>query len=140
MLQCGINIPLYFRIYISYQHVHVLHIIDSPSPSGFLLVAGNFHDNGVSTSRYCGQRSVVVNQQSRQDYCVLGVWSEGQVKGAYEVSHNTRLNTPQGHRDTQNNIVCKRSTYTTMEQEKITSINNKCKITTSLLQDFHALI
>ena len=39
--------PLYFPIYNSYQHVHVLHIADSPSPSGFLLVAGNLHDNGL---------------------------------------------------------------------------------------------
>ena len=34
----------YSPIYISYKHVHALHIVDSPSPPGFLLVVGNLHD------------------------------------------------------------------------------------------------
>ena len=32
---------------LSYKHVHVLHMTDSPSLSGFPLVAKNLHDNAV---------------------------------------------------------------------------------------------
>ena len=35
----------YYSILIPNIHVHTLHIDDLPTPSGFLLIAGNLHDN-----------------------------------------------------------------------------------------------
>ena len=65
--------------------------------------------------------------------------SEGRLRGVTQHSV-TRLNIAQEHKDTQDNTVCKSSTYTEMEQEKIISIKNECEIMTNVLHAFHALL
>ena len=79
------NFPFYFPIYISYIHVHMLHIADLPTPSGFFLVAGNLHDTDVLQVNISNQDTFSDEVIMYLDVLISSM--EHQVAGHVDISH-----------------------------------------------------